>query len=212
MRGEDSAALCAMAAIAGSPPHARGRLDTVLQCGGSRGITPACAGKTSAFFLPRSEASDHPRMRGEDLPSPIQTALGLGSPPHARGRPRLKLRSVSSTGITPACAGKTRRLCAPWRRSPDHPRMRGEDWILFYSVAEVVGSPPHARGRLQPFFCLARRLRITPACAGKTACHSPGFSPCADHPRMRGEDASKTLLPRGSPGSPPHARGRHWST
>ena len=51
---------------------------------------------------------------------------------------------------------------------PDHPRMRGEDSWRDIVTRRVVGSPPHARGRLL---------------ASSAADNLP-----MDHPRMRGED------------------------
>ena len=52
-------------------------------------ITPACAGKTFCLSY--------------------MSVFLLGSPPHARGRPRPVVHSRSADGITPACAGKTTR-------------------------------------------------------------------------------------------------------
>ena len=46
MRGEDVPPSSSSSRIQGSPPHARGRLCWPLDHGQSRGITPACAGKT----------------------------------------------------------------------------------------------------------------------------------------------------------------------
>ena len=86
--------------------------------------------------------------------------------------------------------------------------MRGEDRLHDRNRRDLIGSPPHARGRRVGAVPKPTGLRITPACAGKTSwvlCRGRG---APDHPRMRGEDA----LPCGSgaflAGSPPHARGR----
>ena len=53
-----------------------------------------------------------------------------------------------------------------------------------------------------------RRLRITPACAGKTCSLEVVFVEDGDHPRMRGEDFPVDLFQGVVGGSPPHARGR----
>ena len=70
----------------------------------------------------------------------------------------------------------------------DHPRMRGEDRHALFHTLKMLGSPPHARGRLSGRSSIWSRNRITPACAGKTR--------SAIHLTIR------------AAGSPPHARGR----
>ena len=86
MRGEDPPIPAGIGEVAGSPPHARGRLYSVNCPISSTRITPACAGKTCtenacAFFR-----WDHPRMRGEDGVEGAIAKVQMGSPPHARGR------------------------------------------------------------------------------------------------------------------------------
>ena len=66
-------------------------------------------------------------MRGEDVYSIEQKVNHSGSPPHARGRRDDSDLRLSYRGITPACAGKTRKKKIKWNPSKDHPRMRGED-------------------------------------------------------------------------------------
>ena len=131
-------------------------------------------------------------MRGEDLTCRKARLTMNGSPPHARGRPTCSYAFLSDGRITPACAGKT----TTWRRtptkSPDHPRMRGEDVQSGRGPRGWNGSPPHARGR-------RRQTRR-------------GVPIGLDHPRMRGEDTEKRTGPKRSAGSPPHARGRHGKT
>ena len=46
MRGEDCSVNHRGIVNRGSPPHARGRQNTLIQIGQFKGITPACAGKT----------------------------------------------------------------------------------------------------------------------------------------------------------------------
>ena len=48
-------------------------------------------------------------MRGEDGCQRYGQAGAGGSPPHARGRPEVIDDEEFFEGITPACAGKTRR-------------------------------------------------------------------------------------------------------
>ena len=74
---------------AGLSPHARGRHDFAPPQTSSAWTVPACAGKTSPSARACRAASDHPRMRGEDWRLRRRGVLVPGSPPHARGRPRL---------------------------------------------------------------------------------------------------------------------------
>ena len=135
----------------------------------------------------------------------------VGSPPHARGRPTKYKGEHNAHRITPACAGKTCGGCAPIRRPVDHPRMRGEDWLVFVSEQTLCGSPPHARGRRGLVGQGPADFWITPACAGKTWPRWTGPRRLLDHPRMRGEDDSVGELADHVAGSPPHARGRPHS-
>ena len=147
-------------------------------------------------------------MRGEDPILPRNGRISRGSPPHARGRRRLRRQPDEAQGITPACAGKTKYLAYPFSTMKDHPRMRGEDAGLFGLFWGLGGSPPHARGRRCAPPTWRRRAGITPACAGKTSLVPNHTSLLPDHPRMRGEDIIDRAFDRLDEGSPPHARGR----
>ena len=53
-----------------------------------------------------TDVEDHPRLCGEkDTPSWRNTSI-LGSPPPMRGKEKISHRTLGSTGITPAYAGK----------------------------------------------------------------------------------------------------------
>ena len=127
-------------------------------------------------------------MRGEDAGQLIGTFADTGSPPHARGRPFDSDVSDWSSGITPACAGKTRPRVRRRTWNWDHPRMRGEDVRWIGGICSACGSPPHARGRPGSTGGGKEFWRITPACAGKTGTRRSEGQPQPDHPRMRGED------------------------
>ena len=208
MRGEDYFPRTGSLRHAGSPPHARGRLIHKLRRDGNRRITPACAGKTGLRFAWTFCKRDHPRMRGEDTATSSTFPTTPGSPPHARGRHYFKDGDLVGVRITPACAGKTRSVRAGSVDLRDHPRMRGEDRRFRSERRGTPGSPPHARGRLPQALAVARRRRITPACAGKTPSTPDRRTPWSDHPRMRGEDCAMSLKKVETAGSPPHARGR----
>ena len=172
----------------GSPPHARGRQMDHAGLSLRPRITPACAGKTLLVASRTNSHLDHPRMRGEDAEIPGVIVAQVGSPPHARGRPRLGREINFERRITPACAGKTVEEAFPGDEHSDHPRMRGEDYKTTADASPAGGSPPHARGRRAWASGMRRGSGITPACAGKTPLGGVGL----------GEQN----------GSPPHARGR----
>ena len=71
-------------------------------------------------------------------------------------------------GITPADAGKTRRVCNVRVCVEDHPRGCGENRDSLFPVMLSVGSPPRMRGKLEALLGAKDEKRITPADAGKT--------------------------------------------
>ena len=152
----------------GSPPHVRGPLCTYNISFYSTGITPACAGTTFTFFLCLHICRDHPRMCGDHIWIDSLTFQVQGSPPHVRGPHMQEDTEVHHYGITPACAGTTKRHSLTQELSRDHPRMCGDHFDECWKTNKRPGSPPHVRG---PQKCLAIIYcvpGITPACAGTT--------------------------------------------
>ena len=94
-------------AYSGSPPHLRGKLHIKQSLYCLVGITPAPAGKTIYITIYLFLAEDHPRTCGENVEKGQFVALVEGSPPHLRGKRLSYCSCVSSSGITPAPAGKT---------------------------------------------------------------------------------------------------------
>ena len=71
VRGEDAGCCGGDDPMMGTPPRARGRHhNTALHCK-VNGNTPACAGKTEAFAACQAHEMDHPRVRGEDIRTPL---------------------------------------------------------------------------------------------------------------------------------------------
>ena len=97
---------------------------------GVTGITPADAGKTSDSCSGNSVAGDHPRGCGENRQNRIPGGENRGSPPRMRGKLIPQFPSVLSSGITPADAGKTRRVRVRVRVHRDHPRGCGENLMV----------------------------------------------------------------------------------
>ena len=106
MCGEKYSVVSAQNVESGSPPHVRGKASERFVPVFTPGITPACAGKSDAAFLPAPFAEDHPRMCGEKKRGTGKCLSIAGSPPHVRGKEEQQKRKSACNGITPACAGK----------------------------------------------------------------------------------------------------------
>ena len=111
---------------AGSPPLARGIPPGCIPRRSRHRITPACAGNTHRLVEQESGLKDHPRLRGEYKSTKQKAVEDGGSPPLARGIPDTQFERLVSWGITPACAGNTKRSVEIQNMSRDHPRLRGE--------------------------------------------------------------------------------------
>ena len=111
-------------------------------------ITPAYAGKRWEGLKMAQDFEDHPRLCGEkQLPER-----------HGQGWLR----------ITPAYAGKSLYNTSNAICIQDHPRLCGEKRQPEHTGGHLIGSPPPMRGKaLLQDFC-KRRVRITPAYAGKS--------------------------------------------
>ena len=85
-----------------------------------------------------------------------------------RGKVSKENVPVLINGITPAYAGKSVKLLAPWSGFQDHPRLCGEKKQKSVSSLTVPGSPPPMRGKGSSTLQPRRQQRITPAYAGKS--------------------------------------------
>ena len=152
------------------------------------GNTPAYAGKTrpSRKSLraprkhPRLRGEDivsplsspvhqkHPRLRGEDVTFPVKVVSGQETPPLTRGRRRATEVDYSFGRNTPAYAGKTEPQVRRGTPSQKHPRLRGEDPRPGCAPRAGGETPPLTRGRLVSPSMSPMRQRNTPAYAGKT--------------------------------------------
>ena len=191
-----------------SPPRVRGKGADACRCGDAGGITPAYAGKSVTRGTGVKPLWDHPRVCGEKAGGRHYVSHCEGSPPRMRGKDLPFTCDCESTGITPACAGKSLRPDNNPSTSWDHSRICGEKHPAF-SVRHIFrGSPPRVRGKDCVRSLYVVLFWITPACAGKSR---PKEAPAAsdrDHPRVCGE---KGVPHRGGTrcrGSPPRVRGK----
>ena len=112
--------------IWGSPPRVRGKASGSWKCFCAMGITPACAGKRTQYFPACSCIWDHPRVCGEKSFGDVVALDAIGSPPRVRGKVAICPACSASSGITPACAGKSPASCHWPTVQRDHPRVCGE--------------------------------------------------------------------------------------
>ena len=191
----------------GSSPHTRGTHDVCLIDTPPSRFIPAYAGNARRRRCPSRPVSVHPRIRGERSGNGKRLIRSIGSSPHTRGTripiplPSPKIRFI------PAYAGNANWLCAYWRTSSVHPRIRGERQFARQNTLYAKGSSPHTRGtpgtmRRQPY-----PVRFIPAYAGNAMSRSSASGPRTVHPRIRGERsrASRSSITRR--GSSPHTRG-----
>ena len=130
-----------------------------------------------------------------------------GSPPLTRGIRIGGNQDDKICGITPAYAGNTNYYNQVLMYHWDHPRLRGEYIGGSKTRKRKLGSPPLTRGILLVYRLLQNIVGITPAYAGNTR-HTPKSEQRLwDHPRLRGEYASRIFLFASLLGSPPLTRG-----
>ena len=151
-------------------------------------ITPAYAGKSCRFVYFAYCLTDHPRLCGEKLLSP--------------------LAYVCLLRITPAYAGKSWKESGCISRIQDHPRLCGEKLSFLPLSRRVSGSPPPMRGKVSKNKHRGTGAGITPAYAGKR--HLSFFAKrCGwDHPRLCGEKTRSAAVHDLTQGSPPPMRGK----
>ena len=174
----------------GSSPLTRGKRDVARNLLAMWRLIPAHAGKTVAMTATRGCVAAHPRSRGENWILCRRTSYWRGSSPLTRGKLSRAASSPPAAGLIPAHAGKT----FAWKLSTDgtwaHPRSRGENIPLVYTVLMMKGSSPLTRGKPLRRRTLRSWLRLIPAHAGKTYAALVEGSGGPAHPRSRGENLS----------------------
>ena len=171
-------------------------------------ITPAYAGKSGQSTYKNYECGDHPRLCGEKGIQKCRCWYGRGSPPPMRGKAALPAVPLLRSGITPAYAGKRHIDSCLKIAIGDHPRLCGEKAASRYKHSKNRGSPPPMRGKVPVMGCFVRKIRITPAYAGKRKDLQVLQSCPRDHPRLCGEKHGIQSKAFGIRGSPPPMRGK----
>ena len=216
-RGEYEGLSPLVSASGGSSPLSRGILRAGDVYRDTAGIIPALAGNTPADRASAARQQDHPRSRGEYLLTTSDIVEKPGSSPLSRGIPGNTGHAAVGGRIIPALAGNTGSLNKTAQNSWDHPRSRGEYLRVSRLAGAWSGSSPLSRGIPDVRWGLQEQLRIIPALAGNTGDDPARCRQAGDHPRSRGEYATRMFrleprwgsspLSRGIPR--PHPRPRH---
>ena len=152
------------------------------------GLIPAHAGKTPLTDSLSISRPAHPRSRGENFRTVFDHVADAGSSPLTRGKLARVHRRARDGGLIPAHAGKTALVGDRSGAARAHPRSRGENKDALAAVKGTAGSSPLTRGKQYTRLYDARRRRLIPAHAGKTATLARALSCFWAHPRSRGEN------------------------
>ena len=151
-------------------------------------------------------------MGGENTFALAYVVGAKGSSPRGRGKLRAQDRSAHHLGLIPAWAGKTptRRMAAPcpWA----HPRVGGENRRLGGRRRRYQGSSPRGRGKRCGAPFERETLGLIPAWAGKTVRLRRIHRHLRAHPRVGGENRSRSSTSRRYGGSSPRGRGKRQRT
>ena len=147
-------------------------------------------------------------MCGENPFTPAILKTEDGSSPRVRGKLVQVDRAELSSGLIPACAGKTFSCSSGAWRSSAHPRVCGENVFWRSSTARNGGSSPRVRGKLSIFRVVNEFIGLIPACAGKTRYCGKLVRTSAAHPRVCGENCLTPSLGLLVRGSSPRVRGK----
>ena len=129
-RGEHFAEVAETGKPQGSSPLARGAPDSTTSPRLRRRIIPARAGSTSGTPAGTVSTTDHPRSRGEHVSWNFRTTNEQGSSPLARGALASQVDVLREFGIIPARAGSTLNDRDVKGIHKDHPRSRGEHYVV----------------------------------------------------------------------------------
>ena len=192
----------------GSSPRVRGKRFHAHDDYPASRLIPACAGKTGrgrSFVHPLRA---HPRVCGENITISLRASIHRGSSPRVRGKPALDPHQAGAGRLIPACAGKTEQVVFCRIRPGAHPRVCGENAPPRSSSARASGSSPRVRGKRRRRPPCRTRVRLIPACAGKTGRTRARKRGSRAHPRVCGENSLRDQARTPVSGSSPRVRGK----
>ncbi len=128
-------------------------------------------------------------------------------PAHA-GKPASSSSPVGALGLIPTHAGKTMRRRHTLRSRRDHPRSRGENFVIEIVSMRTPGSSPLMRGKHGHVSNWQNPHGLIPTHAGKTLARAARSRQRGAHPRSHGENQPRVRRHTPPPGSSPLTRGK----
>ena len=192
----------------GSSPRVRGKHRRGHPRLRAHRLIPACAGKTPRCAGACCWGAAHPRVCGENSTTTARASRRRGSSPRVRGKPVDGGPLGGGCRLIPACAGKTAPSSSTPAATSAHPRVCGENWANAGKELPFEGSSPRVRGKQGIEDGHRRRVRLIPACAGKTDGTATASAPTRAHPRVCGENRRWRRGWRPRWGSSPRVRGK----
>ena len=168
---------------------------------------PACAGNRERAEYRTITKTVHPRVCGEQSARPEWRRRVRGSSPRVRGTVRAWRPYPKACRFIPACAGNRLIRRLDFSTPTVHPRVCGEQLVLFRRLCRCYGSSPRVRGTAIRTSLLLVAVRFIPACAGNRGPITKHSSCRSVHPRVCGEQL-RSQTPGNQPsGSSPRVRG-----
>ena len=178
----------------GSSPRTRGTVVGIHDKLHDSRFIPANAGNRVCQPPLPARSPVHPRERGEQCQPQKPDEWGSGSSPRTRGTVLVGRPNGQKTRFIPANAGNSCRLFITRPPKAVHPRERGEQVRVIWSVTGHSGSSPRTRGTEHERHSRCAEFRFIPANAGNRLGRSPPTAAAAVHPRERGEQHWSLLL------------------
>ena len=172
------------------------------------GFIPAYAGNRASRKSCRQSTPVHPRVCGEQADSCHPTVLDIGSSPRMRGTGGHRARGVRARRFIPAYAGNRDWPSLKKDLQSVHPRVCGEQILLFAELVDIVGSSPRMRGTVNKTVLRLQYPAVHPRVCGEQIDGCPiihtftGFIPAYAGNRGRGRCLRST-----APVSSPRMRG-----
>lgn len=189
----------------GSAPHVRGILRVGAFADMEAGISPACAGNTTAASYRCPRGRGQPRTCGKYFGDVREAIAQGGSAPHMRGIRGCRYRPAQTYGVSPACAGNTSGTRPGRCPCRNQPRVCGEYSRINSVSRSHRGSAPHARGILSMGQRLRPRVGDQPRVCGEYAVRTPSGGVQGSAPHMRGIPGRARDGRGHAGGSPAHA-------
>ena len=150
----------------------------------------------------------HPRACGENIAVRSDCIRLRGSSPRMRGKLEALPTIITTVGLIPAHAGKTRQHGPRKSAHRAHPRACGENSVVDADAAIPEGSSPRMRGKRGMTFDSDCAHGLIPAHAGKTNQVLIESAHAGAHPRACGENVQAQGGVVDRVGSSPRMRGK----